>query len=452
MFGSRKRSLTIALTVVSLLAMLAPAAMAAPQWVHGVAITSPTTADPAYLEGDPGDSFTIAYTVAVVGLQVNEAEATFTLFDQNGDVEQWESAELDVPDISAPLNNLTQDFAINVDEGWYDLEVCVSDNDDNTWCDYQAKALLVDGEEPEVDLLKPDADDWRGATFVTGTAFLLVGTAWDRFGVKSAQFEYCIEGRECRWSDDWVKIADAVPTPGIWGQWQATWDSTQVPDSEKRFGMIRMCAFDLVGNTNCEFDRSDTTVDAEGVNHFNPWDDAHWVFVNNRHEIDLVPGWNLISLPLVPYNSAIGNVLFHLIQHGSVKSVWAYFGPVTGWKSWTPSGPSSLTTMVDGQGYWIEMATEDELTVVGTWSWAPNAPPQYSVLSGWNQIGYTHWGRPTIFPPKTSGDYLGPTVTPQALYLYDAPVGVFRAVYPPQHMTLGAGFWLASAGAASYVP
>ena len=55
MFRSQKRAsrpLTIAIALVAMLVMLVPAAIAAPEWVHGVTIDSPTTDDPEYV--NPG--------------------------------------------------------------------------------------------------------------------------------------------------------------------------------------------------------------------------------------------------------------------------------------------------------------------------------------------------------------------------------------------------------------
>ena len=42
------------------------------------------------------------------------------------------------------------------------------------------------------------------------------------------------------------------------------------------------------------------------------------------YPIELYKGWNLISLPLVPANSSISNVLSLLLKEGLLEGVWTY--------------------------------------------------------------------------------------------------------------------------------
>jgi hypothetical protein len=325
-------------------------------------------------------------------------------------------------------------------------------------------AVLIDRGAPKAKLVKPADNHWKGATFVTGQDFLLVGEAEDRWGLKGAWFELCPDGPwACLnfWghplslpgTENWLAIGDvpADETPGIPGQWQTEWDSTTVPDG---FYFIRICAEDDAGNTNCADSRENLPlVSEDGTEHFNPWPDAHWVYVNNRVEIPLQVGWNLISSPLLPYDNDITDVLSHLITHGTVEGVWTmvYEGaPLKQvWKSWTPTAaPDTLSKIVDGQGYWIKMKANDSLTIVGTWTTLGDGetPPSYPVYDGWNLIGYTHWGRPTIWPTDTVGDYLGAGLIDnlQALFYYDPWTNVWKKLYEPHNMVLGKGYWLST--------
>ena len=470
MFASRK-PLAIALAIVMLFAMLVPVAMAAPQWVHGVTITAPTTAAPKFVNPEPWQVWekvngvwkwvehlpapvAVKYTVPVVGIQVDNVHVVISLLqkykpDPSNVVVQDDFTIL-ARDFVPGDNLLTAQFAINdntaaggeLEDGWYDLRVCVRDIDParDLFCDTQVNAVYAQDSYPRVDLEKPGAEDWEGATFVMGQAYLMVGTAIDASGITRVEFQYCDASNWpfCwnKTSPSYIKIADGVPTAGVPNQWQATFDSSMVPDD---FGYIRMCVWNKVGLSNCEWgpDPDEAT-----------WPDAHKVFVNNRAVIHLEPQWNLISTPLLPYDASIAKVLMHLIDHKTVLSVWAFDPTATPkWQSWVPGGPSALTTFQAGRGYWIEMAAEDDLTVVGAWKSVGNiAPPEYSVKNAWNLIGYTHWGWPTIFGPKKANDYLGsvaPTV--QQMYRYDAEHETFIAVYDshPAYMTLGAGYWLA---------
>jgi hypothetical protein len=368
-------------------------------------------------------------------------------------------------------------------DGWWDLKVVAQEDPTDPkcywdkWSATEKKALLIDTVAPMAKLVKPGNQPWmwKGGTFVTGLDFLMTGTASDKWGIKQAWFELCPEGSwACHWTKlvwwngkwvwpvpvegEWIPIGNedqdgeaqlATATPGVPGQWQATWNSTRVHDG---FYLVRFCAEDLAGHSNCWDGRDASALTPGGDLWPNPWPDAHWIFVNNTVTMNLQAGWNLISTPLLPYNTDIESVLFHLIDHGTVESVWTmvYQGGVQKWNVWTPTaGPvDTLTKIVDGQGYWIKMKANDSLTIVGTWTTLGDgeSPPSYPVYDGWNLIGYTHWGRPTIWPTDTVGDYLGEGLIDnlQALFYYDPWTNVWTKLYEPHNMVLGKGYWLST--------
>lgn len=304
------------------------------------------------------------------------------------------------------------------------------------WCAKQPQAVLVDDMKPAVSLVSPALDPahkWcDNIVWVTGKE-LLVGKATDAWGVSKTWFSYKA------WpNNDYIKLGDGVATPGVANQYEFLWDSTAVPDSA---GVIQFCAEDKAGNKSCV---------EQGIQ------------VENRYTVDLKVGWNLISSPLLPYDADIEDVLLHLIQHGSVKQVIAMdrVGPGYAWPRWTAAlgDPDDLTEIVDGKGYWIEMAAPDQLTIVGTWSTVGGmAPPQYGVVDGWNLIGYTHWGEPTsaaCYGDKLVLDYLGLPLSPsvEALWRYNAANNTYIPVDWLDTMTKGAGYWLATAAPGTINP
>jgi len=484
MFGSHKRILTIVLTVVSLLAILAPAALAAPEWLHGINITSPTGAVPWYedaAEFAAMKDVKVTFDLSIVGQQVCDVRVKVWLVDQNG-YKVGTPAVVDFAYEDLQAATIKGEAALDLGglkDGWYDIVV---EAEEGHWChlppfnvecggyvftDTEELAVLLDTQAPMAKLVKPADVQWKGASFVTGQDFLLVGEASDKWGVKGAWFELCPEGPwacQKHWGPDlslpgdenWLKIGKvpADETPGIPGQYQTEWDSTTVPDG---FYFIRICAEDIAGNGNCWDSRVDLPlVSEDGSEHFNPWPDAHWVYVNNRVEIPLQVGWNLISSPLMPYDEDIADVLSHLHNPADpsqslVESVWTmvYQGGVQKWNVWTPTaGPvDTLTKIVAGQGYWIKMKANATLTIVGTWTTLGDSetPPNIPVYDGWNLIGYTHWGRPTIWPTDKVGDYLGAGLIDnlQALFYYDPWTNVWTKLYEPHNMVLGKGYWLA---------
>jgi len=104
-------------------------------------------------------------------------------------------------------------------------------------------------------------------------------------------------------------------------------------------------------------------------------------------EIKLCQGWNLISLPLIPNNTAIATVLSGISD--KVESVWYYVTSTGSWKTWSPGIGGNLTTIEDGKAYWIKMTDAATLTVEGRMAPVPPTPlPTYSLSAGWNMLGY----------------------------------------------------------------
>jgi hypothetical protein len=120
-------------------------------------------------------------------------------------------------------------------------------------------------------------------------------------------------------------------------------------------------------------------------------------------ELRLVAGWNLVSLPLVPRTNAITSVLNALIASNEVAVVWSYTGAPRTWKFYIPGKASTLTVMNDGEGYWIYMRAADMLGVSGTVIPPAVTPPTYTLLTGWNLVGFKP--QPDI-ENKTVSDYL----------------------------------------------
>lgn len=112
--------------------------------------------------------------------------------------------------------------------------------------------------------------------------------------------------------------------------------------------------------------------------------------------IPLNAGWNLVSSPVVPNNNAIKSMLAPLIAANEVTIVWGYVGTGTtrAWASFTPPSTGTLTTMVDGNGYWIYMKVPDILFVGGTVIPPGALPPAYSLAPNWNLVGFKP--QPTI--------------------------------------------------------
>ena len=102
--------------------------------------------------------------------------------------------------------------------------------------------------------------------------------------------------------------------------------------------------------------------------------------------VSLVAGWNLISLPIMPLSTTTTKVLAGLIAAGNLTIVWSYQGG--SWRVFTPPSSGSLTTMVDGLGYWLYITRPSTLNVLGYTVTPGLAPPTYSLLTHWNLAGF----------------------------------------------------------------
>jgi len=92
-------------------------------------------------------------------------------------------------------------------------------------------------------------------------------------------------------------------------------------------------------------------------------------------------GFNLISLPVAPSDTAIASVLSGI--SGSVESVWTMIDSV--WYVYYPNNPSfsNLTTMDAGYAYYIKVSTGVTLSGSGT-----VATGSRTLSNGWQMVGY----------------------------------------------------------------
>ena len=121
----------------------------------------------------------------------------------------------------------------------------------------------------------------------------------------------------------------------------------------------------------------------------NEMDDGVFSFeVNERqpYEIEVQPGWNLISLPATPVESAIGAVLANN----------QYISPVLGYQQgdWITAireedgtWRGRLETIDGGYGYWLHARTFESIETMLSQVDPAGTLPTVPVTSGWNLLG-----------------------------------------------------------------
>ena len=129
------------------------------------------------------------------------------------------------------------------------------------------------------------------------------------------------------------------------------------------------------------------------------WKDAGKIILDEK--------WNLISLPLVPFDTSIDVLLASLDAEAldgdavdDLISIWSYD---TATAAWTMYDGGGLTDMVDGAGYWARMSYPNAGNMpYNWWVWGtakampPDAPSAYAMAAGWNMFGFTSLSTMTV--------------------------------------------------------
>jgi hypothetical protein len=189
------------------------------------------------------------------------------------------------------------------------------------------------------------------------------------------------------------------------------------------------------------------------------------VEVRNRHDLDLYTmgenpggvsltgGWNLISLPIVPFDTSIESVLSSLAFPYDLVSVWYYDCCEDEWRVYGNGDTTfnTLKTMEDGKAYWILMRYPNEQhwdpAVSGTYPYAlwvfgtkasmpPDLPSSYDVCTGWNMVGFRS------VEDMAPEDYLE-TFSPSeygAIYAWNSYLQDW--VTNPDKLVPGYGYWI----------
>jgi uncharacterized repeat protein (TIGR01451 family) len=198
-------------------------------------------------------------------------------------------------------------------------------------------------------------------------------------------------------------------------------------------------------------DPSENCVEVSAVDQsdWNSFNDGDCVVLNAAPTLDacinLRAGWNLISLPLIPDFPAVDTILAGIEANiNTIQGVATYDAlerdvpPGYGWFSNIPPlWDGDLDELADGAGYWLVMDDSDQLCFDGVEvELPPMTPPTYTVIDGWNLIGFKS------VVPRKAGDYLA-AIDGKYTMIYRFTGGVFSVVQASDNMVPGQGFWIA---------
>lgn len=130
--------------------------------------------------------------------------------------------------------------------------------------------------------------------------------------------------------------------------------------------------------------------------------------------LELTEGWNLVSLPRMPFDSGIESVLAGI--SGSYDLVFAYdhSDPGSPWRRYAPDAPTyvnELTELGETMGFWIHMTEPVDLPIFGETPWKT----EILLHEGWNLVGY-----PDTITRTPSEAFAGISTYVTRVWAYDA--------------------------------
>ncbi|MBM03580.1 MAG: hypothetical protein CL766_02180 [Chloroflexi bacterium] len=182
------------------------------------------------------------------------------------------------------------------------------------------------------------------------------------------------------------------------------------------------------------------------------------VAARDLYSISLRPGWNLISLPGDPTDSAVNTV----ITDADIDTVISYDPTVAG--SWTTAVRNAagqlegtLTNVVAGKGYWVHTSTFDPIKVdiPGLTAGASTLPPSFSLVAGWNLVSA---GTLTLTQTTRDADEYFAGLSWSRAYSYSNTTNAFTSILPDASnsddtdISIGQGYWLFLKAAGTLVP
>lgn len=178
-----------------------------------------------------------------------------------------------------------------------------------------------------------------------------------------------------------------------------------------------------------------------------------------KYSVSLRPGWNLVSLPGAPADTAINTV----ITIAAVDTVLTYDPTLPGaWLTAVRDADGNLagtlTTVEDGKGYWVHTTTFEAITVdiPGHTVGAAAILPEYTLLAGWNLVSInTEVGATT----RDADEYFK-GLSWSRIYGYSNSGGTFTSIIPDavagtdsnDDLTVGQGYWIYLLEGGSFAP
>ena len=172
------------------------------------------------------------------------------------------------------------------------------------------------------------------------------------------------------------------------------------------------------------------------------------------YDVDLTPGWNLISLPGDPFNPAVGNVMGDLkadtvLGYQAGEWVTAVKDEETGrWQG-------TLTDIQGGYGYWVRTAVVETIETVIPPILPTSNLPTVPVISGWNLLGVVDAEQRDAGETADADEYFTSLPNWRVAYSFETQQNRWTKLLPTQadtNVENGRGYWVWSSRPGTLVP
>ncbi len=199
-----------------------------------------------------------------------------------------------------------------------------------------------------------------GETLLPGTSYKLMWSAKDVEVPANAVDIYFTADSS---NPVWTQIASGEPNDGVY--W---WNPPAGVDSP--LCLLKVVARDGQGNPGQDLSNAEFTIGTPIITPFS---------------VGLVPGLNLVSIPITPIGTSIAAVLASIDPW--YRAVWT-FDPATGtWKTWHRGEPSNTLTVLDlKMGFWVEITGSGPVTL--TLQGVPPTTTSIGLARGYNLVGF----------------------------------------------------------------
>ncbi|MYB76047.1 MAG: hypothetical protein F4X83_02925 [Chloroflexi bacterium] len=188
-------------------------------------------------------------------------------------------------------------------------------------------------------------------------------------------------------------------------------------------------------------------------------DETFEVLERQPYEVELQPGWNLISFPGDPFNPAVGNVVGSDLRADTVlgyqSGEW-----VTSVKNDDGRWQGTLTDIVGGYGYWVRTTAVETIETVIPPILPTSNLPTVPVISGWNLLGVVDAEQRDAGATEDADEYFTSLSQWRVAYSFETQQNRWAKLLPDgedpdgtEHMvTNGKGYWVWSSRPGTLVP